>query len=67
MELQLKYWCYSAYQAKNYYRENYNYVIAKDEFDSKRIEYIKNIGLVPKSEYKLLQLILQILELLIYI
>ena len=40
-------------KAKYYYRENYHYVIAKDELDSKRIEYIKSIGLVPKSEYKI--------------
>ena len=40
-------------KAKYYYRENYLYVIAKYELDSKRIEYIKSIGLVPKSEYKM--------------
>ena len=35
------------------YKENYNYVIAKEEDDSKRIEYIKSMGFIIKFEYKI--------------
>ena len=53
VNLQINDWCRSAYLTKYYYKENYHYVIAKEEDDSKRIEYIKNMGFVPKSEYKI--------------
>ena len=65
VNLQINDWCSSVYQAKYYYKENYNYVIAKEEDDSKRIKYIKVLDYFLNQNIKYLQLILQILELLV--
>ena len=51
--LQLREWCFSAYQVKYYYRENYHYVFAKEENDPERMKYLKSMGFVPKLKYKI--------------
>ena len=50
IELQIDGWCESAFTAKHYYKENYHYVIAKEE-NSKLNDFLKSKGFTVRDKY----------------
>ena len=50
IELQIDGWCESAFMAKHHYKENYHYVIAKEE-NNKLNDFLKSKGYTVRDKY----------------
>lgn len=51
IENQIPYWSNSAYDAKHYYKENYHYIIAKDNLDEPFKNTLQKSGYIPKENF----------------